>query len=37
MASWYEKLAFTNKGKSICEFGGGGWFDMVRLLLVKLS
>lgn len=29
MTPWYEKLAFTNKGKSICEFGGGGWFDMV--------
>jgi len=26
---WYEKLGFSNKGKSEAQFGGGGWFDMV--------
>lgn len=26
---WYEKLGFTNKGKSGVSFGGGGWYDMV--------
>jgi len=26
---WYEKLGFSNKGKSKAQFGGGGWYDMV--------
>lgn len=29
---YYEKFGFSNKGESKCEFGGGGWFDMVREL-----
>ncbi|KUJ06268.1 acyl-CoA N-acyltransferase, partial [Mollisia scopiformis] len=29
MVAWYEKLGFTNLGKSATQFGGGGWFDMV--------
>jgi len=29
MVEWYEKLGFTNLGKSAAEFGGGGWNDMV--------
>jgi ribosomal protein S18 acetylase RimI-like enzyme len=28
MVAWYEKLGFTNLGKSATQFGGGGWFDM---------
>jgi len=27
-AGWYEKLGFTNTGKSAAQFGGGGWIDM---------
>ncbi|RDL38863.1 putative polyamine acetyltransferase [Venustampulla echinocandica] len=27
--SWYEKLGFTNNGKSAAQFGGGGWYDLV--------
>ncbi|CZT43780.1 probable polyamine acetyltransferase [Rhynchosporium secalis] len=26
--SWYEKLGFTNVGKSEATFGGGNWIDM---------
>ncbi|OJJ46777.1 hypothetical protein ASPZODRAFT_66417 [Penicilliopsis zonata CBS 506.65] len=26
---FYESLGFENKGPSACQFGGGGWFDMV--------
>ena len=29
---YYEKFGFVNQGKSACEFGGGGWFDMVKHL-----
>jgi len=29
MVAWYEKLGFTNLGKSATQFGGGGWFDMI--------
>ncbi|TVY35229.1 Polyamine N-acetyltransferase [Lachnellula subtilissima] len=29
---WYEKLGFVNKGKSKAQFGGGGWFDLVKSL-----
>jgi GNAT superfamily N-acetyltransferase len=29
---YYESFGFVNKGKSECQFGGGGWFDMVREL-----
>ncbi|KAE8447804.1 hypothetical protein EG329_010198 [Mollisiaceae sp. DMI_Dod_QoI] len=29
MVAWYEKLGFTNRGKSATQFGGGGWYDMV--------
>ncbi|KAI5303574.1 Heat shock protein ssb1 [Ascosphaera pollenicola] len=26
---FYESFGFCNKGRSACQFGGGGWFDMV--------
>ena len=29
---WYEKLGFSNKGKSKAQFGGGGWYDLVCCL-----
>ena len=29
---YYEKFGFENRGKSDAQFGGGGWFDMVREL-----
>ena len=29
---YYESLAFENKGKSDAQFGGGGWYDLVRVL-----
>ena len=29
---YYESLGFENKGKSDAQFGGGGWFDMVKEL-----
>jgi len=32
MIPYYEKLGFKNKGKSSAQFGGGGWFDMVKEL-----
>jgi ribosomal protein S18 acetylase RimI-like enzyme len=30
MIPYYEKFGFKNKGKSAAQFGGGGWFDMVK-------
>lgn len=27
---FYEKFGFRKVGESKCEFGGGGWMDMVR-------
>lgn len=29
---YYEKLGFENKGPSKAQFGGGGWFDMIKEL-----
>ena len=29
---YYEGFGFENKGESKCQFGGGGWYDMVREL-----
>lgn len=29
MVAYYEKLGFTNLGKSATQFGQGGWYDMV--------
>lgn len=29
---YYEGLGFENKGKSEAQFGGGGWFSLVREL-----
>lgn len=26
---YYERFGFVNKGESECNFGGGGWYDMV--------
>ena len=31
MVLFYNLLGFTNKGESKCNFGGGGWNDMVSL------
>ena len=30
MIPYYETFGFKNKGKSSAQFGGGGWFDMVK-------
>lgn len=30
MIPYYEKFGFKNRGKSAAQFGGGGWFDMVK-------
>lgn len=27
---FYEQFGFVNKGASAAQFGGGGWFDMVK-------
>lgn len=27
---YYEGFGFENRGPSPCQFGGGGWYDMVR-------
>lgn len=27
--AWYEKAGFKKVGESKCQYGGGGWFDMV--------
>ncbi|KAF2113329.1 hypothetical protein BDV96DRAFT_496268 [Lophiotrema nucula] len=29
LISWYEKAGFKLVGESKCQYGGGGWFDMV--------
>lgn len=29
LIKFYESLGFDNLGPSPCQFGGGGWFDMV--------
>ena len=31
LVKFHESLNFTNEGKSRCKFGGGEWYDMVRL------
>lgn len=28
---FYEHMGFKNKGPSKCQFGGGGWYDMVSV------
>lgn len=33
---FYESFGFCNKGKSACQFGGGGWFDMVCLSITSV-
>lgn len=35
MIPYYEKFGFKNRGKSAAQFGGGGWFDMVKELSVE--
>lgn len=30
MVGYYERFGFKNKGRSNAQFGGGGWFDMVK-------
>lgn len=32
MIPFYERYGFVNHGQSQCQFGGGGWFDMVKEL-----
>ncbi|KAH9831316.1 polyamine acetyltransferase [Teratosphaeria destructans] len=32
LIGFYEKFGFVNKGRSEAQFGGGGWFDLVREL-----
>jgi predicted N-acetyltransferase YhbS len=32
LTPFYEQFGFVNKGKSAAQFGGGGWYDMVREL-----
>lgn len=32
LVPFYQKLDFENAGKSDAQFGGGGWYDMVREL-----
>lgn len=27
---YYESFGFVNKGQSQAQFGGGGWYDMVK-------
>lgn len=29
---YYERFGFSNHGPSKAEFGGGGWFDMIKIL-----
>jgi hypothetical protein len=29
---YYEALGFVNQGPSRAQFGGGGWYDMVKVL-----
>lgn len=31
LVPYYESLGFENKGQSQAAFGGGGWFDMVKV------
>lgn len=33
LIKFYESLGFKNEGKSECQFGGGGWYDMVSALV----
>lgn len=35
MIPYYEKFGFKNRGKSAAQFGGGGWFDMVKDISVE--
>ncbi|TVY57517.1 Polyamine N-acetyltransferase [Lachnellula suecica] len=35
--SWYEKLGFVNKGKSEAQFGGGGWYNLVKYFTFLIS
>ena len=30
---FYESAEFVNRGSSLCRFTGGGWFDMVGLII----
>ncbi|KAK3680802.1 hypothetical protein LTR37_021044 [Vermiconidia calcicola] len=32
LIAYYEGFGFENKGKSEAQFGGGGWYDLVREL-----
>lgn len=35
MIRFYEAIGFVNKGASQCEFGAGGWFDMVCVFRIS--
>lgn len=30
LISYYEQFGFVNKGESGAQFGGGGWYDMIK-------
>lgn len=30
LVSYYERFGFKNAGASKAEYGGGGWYNMVR-------
>ena len=32
LIKFYEGFGFVNQGESKCQFGGGGWYDMVKEL-----
>lgn len=34
---FYQGFGFENRGPSECQYGGGGWYDMVSLLPLPLS
>jgi hypothetical protein len=37
LVSYYERFGFKNKGPSDAQYGGGGWYNMVNLLLSSTS
>ncbi|KAB5572397.1 acyl-CoA N-acyltransferase [Coniochaeta sp. 2T2.1] len=36
LVSYYERLGFKSKGPSVAQYGGGGWYNMVRGTLTYL-
>lgn len=35
LLKFYESFGFKNLGPSSCDFGGGGWYEMVSNLAIK--